>query len=88
MVDNALYNPHQSGREWNEELDVVLKNIGHTGTQTEPCLYLRLYDDDVIEATNCKSSHDALFELGSISMTRNLGIELQQRKDEIYTPDK
>ncbi|CAI5727678.1 unnamed protein product [Peronospora farinosa] len=71
-VDRALYGLHQSGAEWNEEIDNWLVTQEFKRSETEPCLYfyckhavlalLMLYVDDVVLATDYKAYKASFFE--------------------------
>lgn len=70
-VNHALYGLHQSGREWNDEINEWLMTHGFERCTTEPCLYwykkgdvialLLIYVDDIICATNSESFKTELF---------------------------
>ena len=61
-IRKAIYGLRQSGRQWYKTLDVLLKHLGLTPTQANPCLYVRrsgefivivaVYVDDILIATN------------------------------------
>jgi hypothetical protein len=72
VVLKALYGLHQSGREWNSELNEWLREHGYQQSLTEPCLYYRfdgdtimyvlVYVDDILVATNNEQCKVELFE--------------------------
>ncbi|GMF51463.1 unnamed protein product [Phytophthora fragariaefolia] len=72
VVLKALYGLRQSGREWNSELNQWLTDRGYQRSLTEPCLYYRfveetivyvlVYVDDILVATNNEQYKVKLFE--------------------------
>ena len=48
VVQKALYGLHQSGHEWNLELDQWLLENGYQRSRTEPCLYYFVYGDTIV----------------------------------------
>ncbi|POM73739.1 mitochondrial protein [Phytophthora palmivora] len=71
VVLKALYGLRQSGREWNSELNDWFIQRGYQRSLTEPCLYylfeddtivyVLVYVDDILVATNSKQFKDQLF---------------------------
>ncbi|KAE9310895.1 hypothetical protein PR003_g20157 [Phytophthora rubi] len=72
VVLKALYGLHQSGREWNSELNQWFLDQGYQRSLTEPCLYFKfeeetivyvlVYVDDIFVATNDESYKEQLFK--------------------------
>lgn len=68
----GLYEPRQSGREWNSELNQWLLDHGYLRSLTEPCLYywfegkiimlVLIYVDDILVTTNDEDYKKALFK--------------------------
>lgn len=64
-LNKAIYGLKQSGRAWNTKLDEVLRKIGFTPCESEPCLYkmnqegnfnlIAVYVDDLILASTNKA---------------------------------
>jgi hypothetical protein len=72
IILKALYGLHQSGKEWNLELNEWIREHGYQQSLTEPCLYYRfdgdtiinvlVYVDDKLVATNNEQCKVELFE--------------------------
>jgi hypothetical protein len=72
VVLKALYGLHQSGREWNSELNQWFLDRGYQRSLTEPCLYFKfedetivyvlVYVDDILVATNDETYKEQLFK--------------------------
>ncbi|GMF23949.1 unnamed protein product [Phytophthora fragariaefolia] len=96
VVLKALYGLRQSGREWNSELNQWLTDRGYQRSLTEPCLYYRfeeetivyvlVYVDDILVATNNEQYKVKLFEDLNKAygikdqglLTQYLGVEVEQ----------
>ncbi|GMF44976.1 unnamed protein product [Phytophthora fragariaefolia] len=71
-VHKALYGLHQSGQEWNSELNQWFLDQGYQRSLTEPCLYFKVegetimyvlgYVDDILAATNDEAYKEQLFK--------------------------
>lgn len=69
-LNKAIYGLKQSGREWNEKIDKVLKEMGFTPCASEPCVYTRnyggnfniiaVYVDDLLLASSRKEDIDTI----------------------------
>ncbi|KAE8992723.1 hypothetical protein PF005_g18561 [Phytophthora fragariae] len=81
----ALYGLHQSGREWNSELNQWFIDKGCQRSLTEPCLYYRfdgdtimyvlVYVDDIFVATNDEQCKIKLFkELDTANGLKDQGL--------------
>jgi hypothetical protein len=42
----GLYGLKQSGRLWNRQIDALLRKIGFERSQSDPCLYIKTYEDN------------------------------------------
>ncbi|GMF24181.1 unnamed protein product [Phytophthora fragariaefolia] len=72
VVYKALHGLHQSGREWNSELNQWFLDQGYQRSRTEHCLcfkvegemimYVLVYVDDILAATNDEAYKEQLFK--------------------------
>ncbi|KAE9060786.1 hypothetical protein PF010_g30078 [Phytophthora fragariae] len=101
VVLKALYGLRQSGREWNSELNQWLTDRGYQRSLTEPCLYYRfeeetivyvlVYVDDILVATNNEQYKEKLFEdlnkaygiKDQGMLTQYLGVEVERTPGQI-----
>eukprot|EP00223_Ostreococcus_mediterraneus_P004572 CAMPEP_0174578162 /NCGR_PEP_ID=MMETSP0929-20130131/565_1 /TAXON_ID=548131 ORGANISM="Ostreococcus mediterraneus, Strain clade-D-RCC2572" /NCGR_SAMPLE_ID=MMETSP0929 /ASSEMBLY_ACC=CAM_ASM_000573 /LENGTH=1980 /DNA_ID=CAMNT_0015759177 /DNA_START=763 /DNA_END=6705 /DNA_ORIENTATION=+ len=53
IINQALYGAKQSGRQWWLFLSSILDIIGYTRSDKDPCLYMKLVNDDVVNILEC-----------------------------------
>ncbi|POM77221.1 Integrase catalytic core protein [Phytophthora palmivora] len=99
VVLKALYGLRQSGREWNSELNDWFIQRGYQRSLTEPCLYylfeddtivyVLVYVDDILVATNSKQFKDQLFmDLDNTYGLKDQGLLTQYLGVEVtHTPE-
>jgi len=103
-LNKALYGLRQSARQWYAELDRVLRNIGLTPTNADPCIYVDtgkltfvlVYVDDILIVSDSRKRErqikEALiksFKIKDLGEAKHcLGFEIRRRVDSIHLSQK
>lgn len=94
-LKRSLYGLHQSGKNWNEELNKTMSNLGFTRSLHDPCLYFKLdtciyvgvYVDDcyIFGLKHCIEKFKS--DIGKVYTTKDIGpaISLVAKLPHIWT---
>lgn len=98
-LNKALYGLRQAGRQWHAKLDSVLRDIGLTPTNADPCVYtdkikntfILIYVDDILIVSNNRARESQIkqrlsreFKVKDLGEARYcLGVEITRDKEGI-----